>query len=372
MKKSFDIAIVGTGIVGLAIGYEAAKQGLNVIFFERHPQAIGATVRNFGLIWPIGQESASIYRAMRSRDTWLDLAKKANFWVSECGSLHLAYHPDEAAVLEEFAAGAKGYGYHASLLTPQETIKKSAAVNPDGLLAALWSDTELNLDPRQATLALHSYLQNLPNVTFRYNTAITGISGNRLTNGNETWQAERIFVCSGQDFETLYPAVFAQAPLTKCKLQMMRTEPQPEGFQLGPVLCGGLTLQHYDSFSHCRSLEVLKKRFEETMPGYNRFGIHVLLSQTSLGELTIGDSHEYGPNLSPFDNQSINQLILDYLKTFSRLPQLTIAETWHGVYAKTTDGSVAFVTSADEDVTIVNGLGGAGMTLSFGLAQELV
>ncbi len=31
-----------------------------------------------------------------------------------------------------------------------------------------------------------------------------------------------IFICSGADFETLYPEAFAGYPLTKCKLQMMR------------------------------------------------------------------------------------------------------------------------------------------------------
>jgi hypothetical protein len=42
------------------------------------------------------------------------------------------------------------------------------------------------------------------------------------------------------------------------------------------------------------------------------------------------------------------------------------------MYAKMTDGSAAYVAQPDAGTWIVNGLGGAGMTLSFGLAEEIV
>ncbi|MBL7793326.1 MAG: TIGR03364 family FAD-dependent oxidoreductase, partial [Saprospiraceae bacterium] len=46
-------------------------------------------------------------------------------------------------------------------------------------------------------------------------------------------------------------------------------------------------------------------------------------------------------------------------------------ETWHGIYAKL-PGKTEYVVNPEEGVTIVNGLSGAGMTLSFGLAQEIL
>ncbi|MFN7118416.1 MAG: FAD-dependent oxidoreductase, partial [Saprospiraceae bacterium] len=125
------------------------------------------------------------------------------------------------------------------------------------------------------------------------------------------------------------------------------------------------------SFAHCESLQLLKKRFAKEMADYNRWGIHVLVSQTRHGELTLGDSHEYGLDLSPFDKQAINELILKYLKKFLKLTSLEIAETWHGIYPKL-PGKTEYIAQPEPGVTIVNGLGGAGMTLSFGLAMEVL
>ncbi len=369
--QKFDVIIVGSGIVGLAIAYTAAKKGSKVAIFERHPKAQGATVRNFGMVWPIGQPPQTFARAMRARETWLELAQKADFWAKPWGSLHLAYHEDELNVLEEFVATTRHVGYKCQMLTPEEVISRSPMVNPVGLEGALFSATEVNIDPRQATEAIHTYLATQLNVQIFYNTAITNVSYPCVSSPNSKWNAERIYICSGADFETLYPEIFAQSGITKCKLQMMRTKPQPQGWQLGPNLAAGLTLQHYSSFAHCESLTLLKKRFAKEFSDYNRWGIHVLVSQTSLGELTLGDSHEYGLDMNPFDKQLINDLILKYLKKFLKLPSLEIAETWHGIYPKLT-GKTEFIAQPEAGVTIVNGLGGAGMTLSFGLAMEVM
>ncbi len=188
---------------------------------------------------------------------------------------------------------------------------------------------------------------------------------------NERWSVERVFVCSGPDVETLYPREFAATGITRCKLQMLRTVPQPDGWQLGPSLCAGLTLLHYSAFAHCSSLTALRARIAHELPFYIEHHIHVLLSQTALGELTIGDSHAYGLTHDPFEHEAIDQAILRYLLSFADLPSIAIAERWHGIYPILL-GRTELSLYPTPGVTIVNGLGGAGMTLSFGLAEELL
>jgi len=104
---------------------------------------------------------------------------------------------------------------------------------------------------------------------------------------------------------------------------------------------------------------------------YKDHGIHVLLAQNQYGELIIGDSHHYGRTLEPFDSEEVNKIILEYLSTFTNLGKLQIVERWHGIYPKL-HSDIKLVLKPAPGVTLVNGLGGAGMTLSFGIAEEVI
>src|SRR5262249_58502452 len=138
--------VVGAGILGLAHAYHLARRGLKVIVFERDPAARGASVRNFGMIWPIGQPAGPRSAlARRSREIWLEVLLSAGLWHAEAGSLHLAYHEDEEQVLQEFVAG--GSVPEARLLTPGEVAARSPAVVPERLRTALWSPLELTVNP---------------------------------------------------------------------------------------------------------------------------------------------------------------------------------------------------------------------------------
>ena len=107
------------------------------------------------------------------------------------------------------------------------------------------------------------------------------------------------------------------------------------------------------------------------MPEYARFGIHVLLSQTASAEVTLGDSHEYGDAIEPFDKLEIDELVLRYLRTFVNIPDLRIASRWHGIYLKhPTEPYI--VADPKPNFRVVTGVGGNGMTLSFGLAEKVV
>src|SRR5258706_11653924 len=185
-------------------------------------------------------------------------------------------------------------------------------------------------------------------------------------------EADVICICSGEDFKTLYQEEFTAAEITKCKLQMMRFVSEDKNYRIGTSLCGGLSLIHYKSFLVAPSLAKLKKRYEAEMAEYVEYGIHVMVAQNNKGELTVGDSHQYGSVFEPFDLSSINKLITNYLKQFAITNSWRLIQTWNGIYPKMTNGETDFFIQPDPGVFIVNGLGGAGMTLSFGFAEEVI
>ena len=363
--------VIGAGIVGLATARALAVRNYSVKVIERNDKAVGASIRNFGMVWPIGQPSGELYeRAMLSRSIWKDICDNAGIWYEEAGSLHLAYNNKEWNVLEELSEIYRDRGYQ--LLNADDTCKRSEAVVTDGLKGSLYSSQEIIVDPRKAIATIPAWLSGKYNVQFIWGKAVTDICYPAVYTGNEETEADEIYVCSGSDFETLYPEQFAALPLTKCKLQMMRMIAQPENRRIGPALCGGLSLAHYNSFRAASSLQELIKHFEDEYAEYLKWGIHVMVSQNEEGELTVGDSHEYGSTHDPFDQQFINQLILDYLKKFARFKNETIIETWNGIYPKLTNGQTGLVVHPEQGVAIINGLGGAGMTLSLGFCEQLI
>lgn len=370
MKQPIAI-VVGAGIVGLATARALAIKGYAVQVFERSHKAVGASVRNFGMVWPIGQPDKLYDRALRSREIWKEMGDAGAFWYDAPGSLHLAYHPDEWQVLQELYEQFRPER-PVALLTPQEVANRSGAAVQQDLLGGLYNADELIVDPREAIAAVPGYLQEKYGVQFFWGRCVSYVSDNTVYICNEEeYEGDVIFICSGTDFETLYPEAFATYPLTKCKLQMMRLAAQPGNWRIGPALCGGLSLIHYQSFRAAASLPALKKRYEENLGNYLDWGIHVMVSQNGRGELTVGDSHEYGLTHDPFDKEFINTMIIDYLHHFARFKDSRIIETWHGIYPKLTNGETDLFFSPEPAVYILNGLSGAGMTLSFGLAEEV-
>lgn len=365
------LAIVGGGIVGLAHAWSAAERGWKVTLFERHARAQGATIRNFGMVWPIGQPAGrSLEVAKVSRSRWLQFSRDSGFPANECGSLHLAHRADEWEVLQQFAALAPEMGYECELLNNEATQAVAPGANSHRLLGSLFSPMELGVDPARTAADLAAWLTERHGVTVLWNTMVGAVTpGPQVHCGNQKLGFDRVVVCSGSDFAELFPQAFADAGLRICKLQMLETATQPDHWRLGPHLASGLTLRHYANFQICPSLKILANRIAEETPELDKFGIHVMASQPMDGRVILGDSHEYGDEITPFDKVMIEDLMLRELRKVFHLPQWNIVRRWHGVYAKNPSG-YSYRVDPLPGVSVCTGTGGSGMTMSFGIAEE--
>jgi D-hydroxyproline dehydrogenase subunit beta len=370
------VAIVGAGIVGLAHAWCAARRGWEVLLFERNRRACGASIRNFGMVWPIGQPDGPLHQlALKSRALWREITQETGAWAHECGSLHLAYRDDEWNVISEFAglasaSSASASSYECELISPEDVCKRSPAARADGLLGALWSPTEICVDPREIIARTPGWLRSKFGVQLHFDVSIDRVaSGSVTASTGDRYPVDRVIIAAGAEFNLLYPELFAIAGFRRCKLQMMRTAPQKSGWSLGPMLAGGLTLRHYDAFRTCKTLAALERRVAQETPELDRFGIHVMAAQNGLGELILGDSHEYDDDITPFDKAEVDDLILRELRRIMDVPDWTIAERWHGIYVKA-PGTIQFRAEPEPEVHAAIASGGCGMTMSFGLADE--
>ena len=370
-QRRFDLAVVGAGIVGLAHAWAAAKRGLSVVLLERDLSCQGASIRNFGMVWPIGHTPEVLPIALESRALWLELLRETGIWHRPEGSVFLAFHEDEATVMKEFVASAADEGYQCRWLDRQQVLGTVPAANPDGLLGGMASDTEICVDSPATIARVPRWLAQRYGVELRFGSQVIGVEHPQvILSDGSSYQADRIVIASGHDTRTLFPEVYEGAGIYRCKLQMMAAVPQPDGWRIGPMLAGGLTLRHYASFRRCPSLSQLKQRIARETPQYDRFAIHLMASQHESGQVIMGDSHEYGDETSPFDSQEIDDHMLAGLRKMLQLKDWRIARRWHGIYAKHAT-MLEFVAEPQPNVRIVHATGGTGMSLSFGTAERM-
>ncbi|MFI4862304.1 MAG: TIGR03364 family FAD-dependent oxidoreductase [Phycisphaerales bacterium JB063] len=372
MAERFDVVVIGGGIAGLAQAWAASRAGRRVVVLEQSPVAQGASVRNFGMVCPVCLPvGPDLDAAMRSRSLWLEASARAGFASHTRGTVFLATRDDELAVLGEFCGASGHAAYDCTMLGRDAALALSPAANRAHVIGAMHSRTEVGIDPREAVPGLASMLTAQHGVRIVYESAVVAVEPGVVTcgDGRRYEASEQVVVCSGAQTRQFYPEVFVRQGVRKCKLQMLATGPQPGGWSCGPMVAGGLSLPHYTSFARCASLPALADRIERERPELVRYGIHVLAAQNTRGEMVLGDSHEYGQDVTPFDNETINALILSELAKLIELPDWTIRRRWHGVYLSAA-GKTHLIDRPTPGVTVF-GVMGLGMTLSLGLAERM-
>ncbi|MEO1277398.1 MAG: TIGR03364 family FAD-dependent oxidoreductase [Planctomycetota bacterium] len=371
MAEQYDRIVVGAGILGLSHALAGLAAGERVALVEREPRAAGATVRNFGMIWPVGMRAGEDrQRALRSREIWLELSRDAGVDARSDGSMHIARHEDEWAVLQEFVASDASAGLECELLSPEDASRAHPGLRVEGLVGVMRSTTELAVEPRTAADRIAAWLESSGVTMLRSTAAVrceTGVVV--LTDGRELY-GHAINVCSGADLRVLFPDAYERQQVSLCKLQMMSLS--APSWRAGAHVAGGLTLGHYAAFEDCPSLTSVRERYAREQPFFGEHGIHVMSAQRADGTLVIGDSHEYGPGASPFDREDINDAIVNYLGEMVDLRETHVIDRWHGVYAKRMDGQTVLRCEPVPGVTVLNCVGGAGMTLGPAIAEEVV
>jgi FAD dependent oxidoreductase TIGR03364 len=363
----YDVCIVGAGIVGLAHAYWASKKGFKVIVVEKNATCQGASVRNFGLFWAIGQEEEYRNYVYDSKKVWTEFLSDTNTWHKPTGSLGLVYHADELDLIEEYHELNPDNNHR--ILSRKQVLQNYPYINKQNLKGALFSENELSLNSREAIPALAKWLTEKYNVEFVFNAIVTGNELPLIYTNKGIIKAKKLVIASGADFEMLYPAVFAEENITKCKLHMLKTEAVLP--VISPALYSATSFIQYQSFSKCESLGAIKKRIMEQQLDYFKYGINLLIAQNNDHELIIGDSHQYSDSVSPFNEEQIDDLILSGIKQILPQVNIKISQRWQGVYAKSFDKKF-LINKPQKNVLIVNALGGAGMTLSFGLAKKTI
>ncbi len=365
-EESFDIAIVGAGILGLAHALAAVRLGLRVIVIDRDARANGASIRNFGFVTVTGQEQGTVWRrARRSRDVWAEVAVAAGIAVEQRGLALVAQRPEARAVCEAFLDTDMAEG--CAWLDGPRAKALLGEMRPERLEGVLTSAIDLRVESRTAIPALAAWLAETHDVVFRRGVAVRGVDTGRLDTSDGPVRAEAIIVCPGDDLTTLFPETLAEAGITRCKLQMLRLA--APGYRLPATMMSDLGLVRYLCYAALSGAEALKRTLLAEQAAHLANGVHLIVAQSADGSLVVGDSHHYAATPDPFASDEVDRLILDEFRmVFGSVPP--VVERWTGTYASGRHHNI--VAAPVKGVRLVMVTSGSGASTGFGLAEDVI
>jgi len=152
-----DAAVIGAGIVGLAIAHELDSRGLSVCVLERSGVGAGASGVQPGGVRQQWATSVNCRLARESVDFYADasdrLASEAPFRLDRCGYLFVA---ESAAELEQLGENVRiqvAEGVRSRLVTPQEIVDLVPGIEASELAGGAWCGDDGYIDRPQSVLA---------------------------------------------------------------------------------------------------------------------------------------------------------------------------------------------------------------------------
>jgi glycine oxidase len=244
--RSFDVAVIGGGIVGLALAWRARARGLSVILLERGQPGGGTSSVAAGMLAPATEadagEPALLALGLDSAARWPDFAAELeessgiDVGYRASGTLLVARDRDEAEALERERELRERFDLRVGRLIGSAARRLEPALAPSTRLALLAPDDH-SVDPRAVCRALAAATER-EGVHLRRGAEVVElmIAGGCVTGvalaGGERVAADRVAVAAGP-WSAALPGIprDARVPVRPVKGQTLRLR-NPAGLGL--------------------------------------------------------------------------------------------------------------------------------------------
>jgi len=232
-----EYAVVGGGLVGMAVAYGLLRLGRQVTVIDEGDVALRASRGNFGLVWVQGKgaglpeyarwtrRSAALWpgfaeelRELSGLDLELDQPGGFDFCLSEADA-------ERAVAKMQGLRDALGGDYPFEYLGHNALRERVPEIGPD-VVGAVYCPEDGHVNPLYLLRALHAAVRAkggrvVPHGPVRrIERTATGF---RLE-GTQTWDADRVVLCAGLGNATLAPMVGLTAPVEPLRGQVLICE----------------------------------------------------------------------------------------------------------------------------------------------------
>ena len=240
-----EVAVIGGGLVGMAIAYGLQRRGRRVTVFDEGDDAFRASRGNFGLVWVQGK-GANLPDYARwtrlSARLWPELRDEllsessTSIELAQPGGLDLFLSDDDAetgmARLERLRSVLDG-DYPFEFLGHNQVKSLVPEIGPD-VVGAAFGPEDGHVNPLYLLRALHGAFTSAGGRTIN-GAAVERIeplgTGFRIERSRQTetgptaaWRAERVVLCAGLGNAALAPMVGMIAPIAPQRGQVLVTE----------------------------------------------------------------------------------------------------------------------------------------------------
>lgn len=346
-KATYDVAVVGTGIVGSACADEFARRGLRVAAIGEDIVGSGATAAGMGHIVVMDDSEAQFALTRYSQQLWQELRSELpeDVEYEQCGTIWVAADDEEMIEVHRKRA------YYAERGVPTEALDPGALQNLEpnlrpGLAGGLLVSQDGVLYPPCAALFLMERAQA------RGAKLILGVRVEEMGEG-------KLRLKDGTEIssEIIVNAAGASAPELTPGLEIKKRK-------------GHLVIT--DRYAGFVRHQLVELGYLKSAHSVSTDSVAFNVQPRRTGQILIGSSRQYGAEHKEVDSSILVRMLLRAQEYLPGLSQMSSVRTWTGFRAATPDKlPLIGQSTGDKSVFLATGHEGLGITTSLGTARIL-
>ena len=342
---SFDVLILGGGIVGCACASRLAELGVRVGVVEAGCVGAGATAAGMGHIVVMDDSPAQLALTHYSRSLWMDMIPQLPVTVEyeARGTLWVAADEEEMAEVHAKSRVCGGAGIAWEILDAAALAQAEPNLR-GGLAGALLVPDDAVLYPPSAAAFFLKQAVERGAVLLQGHAAVRAGAGSVELADGTVHSAGQIVVATGADLR-LIPSL----PIQKRKGHLVITD-------------------RYPGFVHHQLVELGYLKSAHTLTS-DSVAFNVQPRHT--GQILIGSSRQYGAEDPAVDHAILTRMLERACEYMPGIRSLSAVRTWTGFRAATPDKLPLIGPTEDRTVWLALGFEGLGITNAPGVAHLL-
>ena len=344
---TYDVAIVGAGIVGAACALECALRKMKVVVLDQEMIGGGATAAGMGHIVVMDDSEAQFALTRYSQQLWEELrpALPADVEYSQCGTIWVAADDEEMSEVYRKQSCYSRHGVPVQVLTESE-LEQAEPNLKKGLVGGLLVPQDGVLYPPCAARFLMERAQAC-GATVQFGAPVTRIGNGRIQRADGGELSAGVIVNAAG---ARAPELTSGVDVKKRKGHLVITDRYPGFVRHQLVELGYLKSAHSIS--------------EDSVA----FNVQPRLT----GQVLIGSSRQYGAENQAVDHEILSRMLQRAQQYMPALASTSALRVWTGFRAATPDKlPLIGPWASDSTIYLATGHEGLGITTSLATARLL-